>query len=85
MKLEKEKTFVMEKIKTLGIDNIKEYTKELKESKNYKNFNTRLCFDVLHAIDSKCEYVNFLYNTYNCNDSHIETLMKQCLKDLKIL
>lgn len=85
MKLKKELNIVKDKIKILGIDKIKKYSKELKENGKYNTFEVRLSFDVFHAIDEECIYLNYLYDTYNCNDTHIETLMKKALKELDII
>jgi hypothetical protein len=84
MLLENEKNTIIGKIEALGVDKIKAYASDLKESKEYTSFETRISFDVLHAIDTG-DYTNYLYGTYNCNDNHIETLLKYGLKKLGIL
>lgn len=86
MLLKNEINTVKEKIENIGIDKIKNYAIDLRKSKQYNNFETRLSFDVLHAIDNECFYVNeLLYNKYGCKDIHIETLIKKILKELQII
>lgn len=85
MLLKNEIETIKEKIISFGVQKIKDYSIKLKESKQYNDFETRLSFDILRAIDSNCEYINELYKKYNCNDIHIETLMRKALKELSIL
>lgn len=77
MKLKNELNFTINRMKT--IPGLKEYAEELRESKNYKDFETRLAWDALRAAvgtQKICEW----YDQYNCNDKHIDTLAKRALK-----
>ena len=59
------------------------YGSELKCAGGYKRFEVRFMFDVLHALyDSRaiCE----MYNLYECNDTHIESLLREAFKQCKI-
>ena len=83
MKLQKE----FETVKKQFADNlekIKEYAPALKASGQYNNFEIRLAHDCLRAFvgtKTMCEW----YEKYNCNDSHITTLGKKVLKELKVI
>lgn len=77
MKLEAELDFVVQKFKQLH--NLEEYAATLKAKGGYNDFETRLAWDCLHAtVPSSviCEW----YDKYDCNDSHITTLVKKALK-----
>jgi hypothetical protein len=79
MKLKNELNFTINRMKK--ITNLKEYAEELKESKNYNDFETRLAWDAIRAAvgtQKICEW----YDKYNCNDSHITTLAKRALKEV---
>lgn len=82
MKLINELEGLKENIKKVGIDKIKEYAKDLKQNGTYKDFDTRLSWDVMNAC---CINMNQLYSKYNCNDDHITTLGKRALKDLNLI
>lgn len=84
MKLQGELNNTIEKIKYFGVQEIIDYKEKLIALKDFKVLNTRLSFDVLNAIYSSNEIIN-LYKKYNCNDTHLETLMLKALKQLKIL
>lgn len=81
MKLKNELEGLKNNIKKLGIDNVTNHAKELKKVGGYKDFNTRLAWDVMNATI----ITNELYGKYNCNDSHITTLGIKALKDLNII
>lgn len=84
MKLQNELNNTIKKIESLGVQEILDYKEKLIASKDFKVLNTRLAFDVLNAIYSSNEIIN-LYNKYNCNDKHLETLMLKALKQLNII
>lgn len=83
MKLQKE----FETVKKAFTDNlgkIKEYAPVLKASGQYNDFEKRLTFDCLRAFVGSsimCEW----YEKYNCNDTHIYTLGRSVLKELKVV
>jgi len=89
MKLKELKGFVKEEVEKIGIEKIKKYADELRKSKNYKDFETRLCFDVYYAIPSKKtdSFSEFgkTKKRLNGNDAHLKTLIKSVLKEFKIL
>ena len=77
MKLRAELDPLVEKFKQ--IKGLEEYAETLKKSGNYRDFETRLAWDCLHAVVSSstiCEW----YEKYGCNDDHITTLVKTALK-----
>lgn len=84
MKLQSELNNTIKKINKLGVQEVLDYKEKLIKSNNFKVLNTRLSFDVLNAIYSSNEILE-LYNKYNCNDIHIETLMLKALKQLNII
>ena len=84
MKLQSELNNTIKKINKLGVQEVLDYKEKLIKSNNFKVLNTRLAFDVLNAIYSSNEIIN-LYKEYNCNDTHLETLMLKALKQLNIV
>jgi hypothetical protein len=83
MKLKNEYEFV-KSVFTNNLDKINNYAPKLKDSCNYQNFEKRLTFDCLYAFIGTniiCDW----YTKYNCNDSHVLTLGKTVLKDLKVI
>lgn len=49
-------------------------------SKEYKDFETRIAWDCLRAV-SGAEICSW-YKTFDCHDSHIDTLAKVALKEI---
>lgn len=82
MKLKNEIPFIKESFSKLTT--LSEYAKTLKASGNYKNFETRLAWDCIHATISS-EIICNWYDKYDCNDDHITTAAKAVLKEMKIL
>ena len=83
MKLQKELNYIMEQF-AANIDKIKEYAPKLKESKQYKDYEVRLCWDCLRAFVGSGT-ICLWYEKYNCNDSHVTTLAKKALKELHVI
>lgn len=83
MKLQQEYEITKSKIAAIKTQII-EYIPKLKESGQYNNFETRLAFDVLRVIYPSSVICDW-YGKYDCNDKHIETLIKRCLKDLNLI
>ena len=84
MKLQNELNDTIEKINKLGVQEVLDYKEKLIKSNSFKILNTRLAFDVLNVIYSSDEIIE-LYDKYNCNDTHLETLMLKALKQLNIV
>ena len=84
MKLQNELNDTIEKINKLGVQEVLDYKEKLIKSNSFKILNTRLAFDVLNVIYSSDEIIE-LYDKYNCNDTHLETLMLKALKQLNII
>ena len=83
MKLQNELEFVKKRFAD-NLDKIKLYAPQLKESKQYKDFETRLAHDCMRAfvgVGTICDW----YDKYNCNDTHVTTLGKRVLKELGII
>ena len=78
MKLKDELPCVVAKLEKIK-DKIPPYAEELRTNGEYKDFNTRLSWDCLRAVIGSsgiCE----LYEKYDCNDTHIDTLAKRALR-----
>lgn len=80
MKLRNELNFVTTEYKK-NIDKIEEYAKWLKENGEYKNFETRLSWDILRGIIGTTTICSW-YDKYDCNDAHIKTLARRALKEV---
>ena len=80
MKLQNEVQNVIQKMKEIE-HKIAPYAEQLKQMGGYKDFETRLAYDVLKAVVSSKEICEW-YEKYNCNDEHITTLAKRCLKEV---
>ena len=89
MLLKNWKGYIKKEVEKIWVEKIKKYSIALKESGDYKDFETRLCFDVYWAIPQ--ERTDFLSEfgkakkELNANDNHLKTLMKKVLKDFNIL
>lgn len=84
MLLQNEITFVESKMLELSQKHdLQKYANELKESKEYKDFLTRLSWDILRAACG-VNYICSLYDKYSANDYHITTLAKHCIKVLNL-
>lgn len=85
MLLQNEIPFVEGKLKELAKRyDLQEYANELKASKEYKDFETRLSWDVIRAACG-VSYLCDLYDKYGANDSHISTLAKKAIKCLNLV
>jgi hypothetical protein len=59
------------------------YGKELKAHGEYQKFEIRFMFDVFRALYGShaiCE----MYNKYDCNDTHQESLIREAFKQANI-
>lgn len=84
MLLQNEIPFVESKMIELSQKyDLQKYANELKESKEYKDFLTRLSWDILRA-SCGVNYICSLYGKYGANDSHVSTLAKHCIKVLNL-
>ena len=83
MKLQNELNFLISKLNEIDDKIVLDYTKNLKESKNYKNFERRIAHDLLRYIYTSKGICN-LYDTYNCNDTHIATLALKAFSQYKL-
>lgn len=55
------------------------YAEALKAEGDYRDFETRLAWDCLRAVVPVAEICEW-YDKYGCDDSHITTLAKACLR-----
>lgn len=78
MKLQNEIINTIQKMELIK-HKIPPYAKQLKESGDYNDFETRLAWDVLRASVGSSTICKW-YEQYKCNDKHIDTLAKKCLK-----
>lgn len=74
----------IKKVFSLNINKIKEYAPCLKASGDYKDFETRLTWECLHAFVG-CTTICKWYEQYNCNNTHITTVGKRALKELGVI
>lgn len=80
MKLRTELDGVVKKMEEVK-EKIELHAEWLKKDGKYKDFETRLAWDVLRAVvgtDTICKW----YEQYNCNNDHIDTLAKRALKQV---
>ena len=81
MKLENERSYVIDQMKKLDPAQVKAYAAQVKASGDYRNFETRIANDILAAcipVPTRCNW----YEKYNCNDTHITTLARACVKEI---
>ena len=81
MKLENERAYVLQQMRKLDPAQVKAYAQNVKESGDFKNFETRITNDILAAcvpVSKRCDW----YSEYDCNDTHITTLAKSCVNDV---
>lgn len=84
MILQNELNFVESKLVELSQrHDLQSYANELKKSGEYKDFITRLSWDLLRA-SCGVNYICSLYDKYKVHDSHITTLAKQAIKVLNL-
>ena len=68
-------------MRKLDAEKVKAYAAQVKESGDYRNFETRITNDILAAcvpVGVRCDW----YGKYNCNDTHITTLAKSCVNEV---
>ena len=83
MKLQNEYEFIKNQFEN-NLTKINEYAPKLKQSNNYKDYDTRLIWDCLRAFIGSNTICNW-YGKYDCNDKHITTVGKKVLKDLGVI
>lgn len=69
---------VISRFNTIPRGTLVRHIAKVKVSGNYEDLETRIAWDVLHATyraDEICDW----YEEYNCNDSHITTLVREAL------
>lgn len=81
MKLENERSYVIGQMRKLDAEKVKAYAAQVKESGDYRNYETRITNDILHAAIQTSDICEW-YEKYNCNDTHITTLAKSCVKEV---
>lgn len=80
MKLKAELNEVVRRMEEVK-EKIELHAEWLKKNGGYKDFETRLAWDVLRAVvgsDTICKW----YKDYACNDKHIDTLAKRALRQV---
>ena len=83
MKLQKEYNYILKQFES-NLSAIQDYAPKLKATNNYKDFETRLTWDCLRAFVGSGT-ICLWYDLYNCNDTHITTVGKKALKELKVI
>ena len=81
MKLENEREYVLNQMRKLDAAQVREYAENVKKSGDYQNFEIRITNDILAACiptPTRCEW----YEKYSCNDTHITTLARSCVKEI---
>ena len=83
MKIQKEHyNVIKEKIALIDRDAIKSHALQVKESGKYKDFDTRMRWDIFWASKLN-DWVRDNVYTY-ANDEHINTALKNIVKELNI-
>lgn len=83
MKLKNELQNVILRFNELDKDSIIKHIESVVESKEYKDLETRITWDIFRVCYNAKEVCE-LYEKYNCNDTHIDTLVKRAFKELNI-
>lgn len=68
------------KFKAIPQDQLIKHATAIFDSKEYKDFETRIAWDCLRAV-SGAEICGW-YKTFDCHDRHIDTLAKIALKEI---
>ena len=79
MKLKKELNGLIDNYQALPAGSIEGYSEALRDEGGYKDFETRLAWDLLRIVKGTSWICN-LYDQYGCNDKHITTLAKAALR-----
>lgn len=80
MKLQNELANVISAFETVK-QKIPAYIEQVKKEGNYKDLETRIARDLLYATKGT-KWICALYDRYDCNDDHIDTLAKQALRQV---
>ena len=81
MKLQAEYDYTKTKFNMIDHDVVIKHARYVKDSGDYKDFETRISWDVGRAaVGTKkiCEW----YDKYDCNDNHIGTLFKKVMHEV---
>ena len=78
MKLKNELNGIIEAFESIK-DRIVAHAKYLKEVGGYNDFETRLAWDALRAVRTS-QWICELYDKYDCNVEHIDTLARKALQ-----
>lgn len=78
MKLKSLLPEVISRFSTIPRETVVRHIAKVKASGNYKDLGTRIAWDLLHATFKANEICDW-YDIYNCNDTHITTLVKEAL------
>ena len=84
MKLRQEYEGIRAKVENLDRVTVLAYKESLLKSGEYRSFETRFVWGILHAVVLPAVVCSW-YEKYECNDSHITTLMIKICKDLKFI
>lgn len=78
MKLKSLLPEVVSRFNTIPRGTLIRHIAKVKASGNYKDLETRIAWDILHATFTVSEICSW-YEQYDCNDSHISTLAKDAM------
>lgn len=78
MKLKSLLPEVVSRFNTIPRETLIRHISKVKASKNYRDLETRIAWDLLHATFTASEICDW-YEQYDCNDSHITTLAKDAM------
>ena len=84
MKMSKKSYQIILESFNINKEQINAYIPKLKDSNNYKDFNTRLAFDCARAF-LELDWICSLYDSEKLNDTHLKTAYIKALKELNIL
>ena len=81
MKLINELKDCEQRFEAIGEDEVNIALKELIKSKQYRCLETRFVWALFHHCYTSSE-ISELYDKYNSNDKHIDTLIKRAFKNV---
>ena len=69
---------VIDRFGNVPRETVMRHVAKVKASGDYKDLETRIAWDLLHATFKASEICDW-YEQYDCNDSHITTLAKDAM------
>lgn len=80
MKLKNELPNTIKKFNLFNRENLESHINKVFESGKYNDMLTRISWDMFKSCYTN-EEINKIYDEYECNDTHIDTLVKRAFKE----